>query len=190
MFNNNSLYGKFFRTRTFKQIFPTMNDFVTAATESQIPQVLSEDNLKTLYCLLYARYGNSNVSSSDENQFKYQVYSTIFMYGTAWQKRLEIQSNLSKLTDDEILKGSTAIYNTALNPGTAPGTQTVEELNFINSQNVTKYKKGKLEGYAILADLIKTDVTRDFIDKFKPLFITFVQPEAPLLYPTFEGDEN
>lgn len=186
LFNGSSLYGNF-RTRTFTDIYGSLEEFKDDYTNSGIPTTLSDSNISTLYYLLYARYGNSNIASSDENQFKYKLMSIIFIYGPAWQKRLEIQKKLMEMSDDEMLKGSTAIYNTALNPSQAPSTETVEELNYINSQNTTKYKKGKLEGYAALYSLIETDVTEAFIGKFKKLFITVVEPDYPLWYKT-EGD--
>ena len=184
--NGSSLYGNF-RTRTFADIYTTFEDFNKDYTSNGIPGSLSAVNLKTLYYLLYARYGNSNIASSDENQFKYKVFSTIFMYGPAWQKRLEIQKNLMDLDEEDIIKGTTAIHNNALNPSTAPSTQALEELNYISSQNTTKYKKSKIEGYATLYALIETDVTEEFIGKFKKLFITIVEPDLPLWYAT-QGD--
>lgn len=185
-FNGSSLYGNF-RTRTFTNIYSDFESFKTDYIDCDIPTTLDDTALKTLYYLLYARYGNSNIASSDETQFKYKVFSTIFMYGPAWQKRLDIQKKLIDLGDDEILVGATAIYNSAYNPETAPSTQSTEELNYINQQNVTKYKKSKLEAYAVLEELIKTDVTEQFIGKFKKLFITIVEPELPLWYTT-QGD--
>ena len=180
-YNGSSLYGNF-RTRTFSDIYTSFEDFKEDYVDNGIPVTISDANLTTLYYLLYARYGNSNIASSDETQFKYKLFSKIFMYGPAWQKRLEIQKKLMELSDDEIVKGATAIYNSALNPSQAPSTQTLEELNYINSQNTTKYKKSKLEAYAILEELIRTDVTEAFIGKFKKLFITVVEPELPLWY--------
>jgi hypothetical protein len=186
-YNGSSLYGNF-RTRSFADIYTDLAAFKTDYTTNGIPETLSETNLTTIYYLLYARYGNSSIASSDETQFKYKLFSTIFMYGPAWQKRLEIQKKLLELSDDEIVKGTTAIYNTALNPSQSPSTQSLEELNYINSQNTTKYKKSKIEGYATLYSLIETDVTEEFIDKFKKLFITIVEPELPLWYIT-EGEK-
>ena len=110
------------------------------------------------------------------------------MYGPAWQKRLEIQGKLLALTDDELVKGTTAIHNSALNPSTSPSTQSLEELQYINAQNTTKFKKSKLEGYSSLYAIIETDVTEKFIDKFKKLFITVVAPEKPLWYETYIED--
>ena len=184
MICNETVYG-IFRTRTFTQIYDSAEAFKEDYETCGIPTTISEESLTTLFYLLYARYGNSNISSSDENQFRYKVFSTIFMYGPAWEKRLDIQKKLRDLKESDIFKGSTAIYNTALNPETAPGT---DELNYINSQNTTKYTKSKLEGYAILTELIKTDVTEAFIGKFKKLFLNILAPQAPLLYAT-EGEE-
>ena len=185
-YNGASLYGNF-RTRTFTGVFPELSLFEEDYNTCGIPTTLSSDNIKTLYYLLYARYGNSNIASSDENQFRYKLFSTIFMYGPAWQKRLEIQQKLIALSEDEIRTGAAAIYNSALNPSTQPTTSTLEELPYINGQNTTKYKKSKLEGYAILEELIRSDVTESFINKFKKLFITVVEPDSPLWYIT-QGD--
>lgn len=92
--------------------------------------------------------------------------------------------SLSLDDNSEIYKGSSAIYNTALNPNTTPGTDTDNELNFINSQNVTKYKKSKLEGLAILSDLLKNDVTEEFLRRFDDFFKTIIYSGRTLLYET------
>lgn len=108
------------------------------------------------------------------------------MYGPTWAKRLDIQEKLRNLSEDEIKKGSRAVYNHAYNPGTAPSTATLTELTFIDNQNTTNYVRSTIEGYAALTDLLETDVTKEFIDKFKKLFLLIVQPEEKLLY----GSEN
>ena len=76
MLNNGSLYGNY-RTRTFSDIWKTFDEFRDEYIDSPL-QNMSVSNLEILYYLLYARYGNSHIASSDENQFKYQVYATIF----------------------------------------------------------------------------------------------------------------
>lgn len=184
--NGSSLYGNF-RTRTFVEIWNNEEAFANDYNNNGIPVSISSVSLKTLFYLLYARYGNSNIASSDENQFKYKVFSTIFMYAPAWEKRLDIQKKLRELSDEEIMKGSTAIYNSALNPSTAPSTAALEELPYINQQNATKYKKAKMDAYATLYALIETDVTEELIGKFKKLFITIVEPDRALWYKT-EGE--
>lgn len=180
-------YGSF-RTRTFAQIFPNIEEFRNTATEAQIPLKISQESLTTLFYLLYARYGNSNIACRDENQFKYSVFSKIFMYGPAWEKRLEIQDALRSLTEEDIVKGGSALYNHAFNPSTQPATDTESALPFINDQNRTIYTNSKLDGYNALSNLLKTDVTGDFINTFKDLFIKVVASPDPLLYTTYPED--
>ena len=104
-------------------------------------------------------------------------------------KRLEVQKKLRELSDDEILIGSKAIYNHAFNPSVAPSTQNMTELPYINDQNTTNFKRSKLDAYTLLLELLETDVTEEFIDKFRPCFKQFVRPEKPILFVT-EVDEE
>lgn len=190
---NCNLYGNF-RTRTFAEIFTeqgldSVQVFDTAIKECGIPLKIKDDSLSTLFYLLYARYGNSHIASSDENTFLYKLASTIFMYGPTWEKRIEIQDKLRALQETEILKGSEAIYNTANAPGTeiAGLVDNEGKLDFLSGQNTTAYRKSKMEGYATLASLLETDVTKEFIDRFANLFLKIVEPYEPLWYVTEEN---
>ena len=179
-------YGSF-RTRTFADIFESAENFKEMYNAVEFPKAFMEENtITTVFYLLYARYGNSHIAYTDENQFVYAVFSNIFMYGPAWEKRLEIQDKLRNLTEDEITRGGKAIYNHAYNPGTQPSTSTLEELEAINDQNVTNYKKSKMEAYGTLWELITTDVTEAFVGKFKKLFLNVVAYDTPLVYKTYE----
>ena len=175
-----SLYGNF-RQLKFTDIWEKYSEFEFDVNSSPL-KILDNAHLEILYYLLYAQYGNSVVASSDLEQFKYKVYSTIYMYGPTWVKRLEVQEKLRGLTEADIIAGTKAIHNHAFNPDTKPSTSTLEELLAINDQSTTTYKRSKLEGYNILLDLIQTDVTKEFVDKFKKLFLTVVEPELPLWY--------
>ena len=180
---NNSLYGNY-RQVKFTDVWQTAESFVSDYKNNGIETTISDKTATTLYYLLYSRYGNSVLASSDTNRFKYDVWATIFSYGPTWEKRLEIQDKLRNLTDDELFTGATQIYNHAYNPGTAPSTSTLDELTAINEQNTSKNKKGKMDAYAMLIALLETDVTESFLDKFKKLFLKVVQPELPLWYTT------
>ncbi len=175
----NSYYGGY-RTRTFANIFPSAEEFNNAITEMPFDKETIDLNL--VYYLLYARYGNSNIAFSDENQFKFSVGSIIFQYGLTWTKRLDVQKKLRALSDAELLTGGKAIYNHSFNPSTEPSTNTLDELLTVNDQNTTNYKKSKMEAYAYLMELLETDVTEEFIGKFKKLFLSVVAPDYPLLY--------
>lgn len=180
---NKSLYGNY-RQVKFTDVWQTAESFVSDYKNNGIETTISDKTATTLYYLLYSRYGNSVLASSDTNRFKYDVWATIFSYGPTWEKRLEIQNKLRNLTDDELFTGATQIYNHAYNPGTAPSTNTLDELTAINEQNTSKNKKGKMDAYAMLIALLETDVTESFLDKFKKLFLKVVQPELPLWYAT------
>lgn len=182
-----SYYGSF-RTRTFADIFGSSEELVEAYNEfppsSKYNGSLSQTEIETIYYLLYAKYGNSHIAYTDENQFKYALYSIIWQYAPTWKKRLDIQDKIRGLSEDELRSGARAIYNHAFNPSTAPSTSTMEELLTINDQNTTNYKKSKLEAYGILWELLKTDVTDTFLTKFKKLFIVVTAPDYPLYYTT------
>lgn len=181
---NNSLYGKYYRQVKFTDVWGDAPTFVSEYNSSGIETTISDTTATTLYYLLYSRYGNNVIASSDTNRFKYDVWATIFSYGPTWEKRLEIQEKLRDLTDDDLFAGATQIYNHAYNPGTAPSTNYIDELPAINEQNTSKHKKDKMSGYAMLISLLETDVTERFLDKFKKLFLNVVQPELPLWYAT------
>lgn len=185
-----NLYGNF-PNRTFADIFPDLDVFMTEYKNSGLyadPNKMEDTNITTLYYLLYARYGNSVISSYDETQFMYKVFSTMFMYGPTWEKRLYIQGKVRTLDENQIIIGSKRINNRSYNPSTAPTTDTLNELTTINEQVTDGWKKSLLEGYANLMALVDTDVTEEFISKFKKLFITVVEPNLPLWYKTAEGE--
>ena len=98
----------------------------------------------------------------------------------------------------------TTINNHAYNPSTAPSTQSTSELDYIDQQNVAKgtdtrtisgsdskttgqvVTKSKMDAYAQLWDLVATDVTNDYIAKFRKCFKQFISPERNMVYVTEE----
>ena len=96
----------------------------------------------------------------------------------------------------------TTVNNHAYNPSTAPSTQSTNELDYIDQQNVAKgtdtrtisgsdskttgqvVTKSKMDAYAQLWDLVATDVTNSYIAKFKNCFKQFVAPERRMIYVT------
>lgn len=148
---------------------------LTAARQSQ------------LYYLLYAKYGNSPISYMDENQFKAALFSIVFQYGGAWEKRLDIQAKLQGLQLEqgngaELFDGTLAIYNHALNPASDPSTDSVEELTYINDQNTQRFKYSKLDAYRRLWELLRSDVSDEFLRRFAKLFSKFAGNRRPAIY--------
>lgn len=179
-----------FDTKLFTEVWESVDDFIADYKNNGVPNLISDANATTLYYLLYAKYGNSPIANFDENQFKYKIFTIIFQYGPTWEKRLDIQTKLRAITDEDLLKGSKAIYNHAFNPSQAPGTGTLEELDYINDQNTTNYKKSKMDAYGQLWELLKFDVTGEFLNKFQKCFKQFVKPERTFIYVTDLEDDD
>ena len=184
-------------TKLFCEVFEEFDDFlyyyvneIDASIKVFNPTTETGLNtLKRIYYLLYARYGNNPIANYDETQFIWKLFTIVYQYGPTWAKRLDVQEKLRALTDDQLKEGSKAVFNHAYNPTEIPSGD--DDLSFINEQNRTKYTKSPLEGYAILEELLKTDVTTEFLNKFQKLFKQFVRPERTWIYVTdIEGGED
>lgn len=186
MWYRSDLYGNY-RTRTFTDIFPDYDTFQDEYDDTAFEGMITDANCEILYYLLYARYGNSSIASSDETRFKYSLFALIFQYGPAWEKKLALQQTLRGLTQDQLRLGSKLINNHVANPGDTASTASLDELTGVDDQNTSTYRKGILESYNLLIELLEDDVTESFIRKFQKLFLQFVNPEVPLWYES-EGD--
>ncbi len=184
-----------YSTVLFTDIWDNVDDFKEDLADSPFAGCISTsnpDNVSIVFYLLYARYGNNPIANLDEMQWKFKIFSVIFQYGPTWEKRLELQGKIRALTDSDLLTGSKAIHNHAFNPSTAPSTGDLNELPYINDQQTSSFKKNKLDAYTQQWDMLETDVTEDFLNKFKKCFKIFVSPERPLVYvsDTPEGEEE
>lgn len=177
---------------TFSEVYGSASEFLTAVKDCPLmvksvvdgttTYIMNDTSINKLFYLLYARYGNSPIANADVNQFKYKVYSIIFQYGPTWEKKLEIQQAVRGLNINDLKKGTTSIYNKALNPESAPSTHTTTEIDYINEQNVSKIEKNDSQAYAEWMSLLEEDVTGYFIRRFESCFKKVVLPERPLLY--------
>lgn len=187
-YNGSSLYGNY-RSRTFSEIFykedvPSEEVFTSEWNKTTFPAYTEELPTALIFYLLYSRYGNSTIASSDENQFKYKLFSLIFQYAPTWQKELDVQKKIRALNVEDFQKGTQNIVNNAANPSTQPSTLDTEELPYVNQQNVSKTTRSLADGYALMLSLLKEDVTESFLKRFQKLFLTIVEPERPLWYTT------
>lgn len=176
-------------TETFYEIYPTYEAFKADYLEQYPELPITLDNLQILYNLLYAKHGTDEILNMTQMQFKYRLFGTVFQYGPAWETRLKIQAKVRALVDnDELLReGSKAVHNHAFNPSTDPSTASLSELEYINDQNTTNYKKSKIDAYSDAWALVVSDVTEQFLDRFDKLFKTFVNPFG---YGYVQEDEN
>lgn len=180
-------------TRTFCDIFPDVNTFILEWENSGIAETaldldisFSTNEIFMTYYLLYAKYGNSHIASSDENQFKYKLWSIMFQHGPTWIKKLNLQKEIRALNINDIAN-TKAIYNHSFNPSTEPSTATLEELTTINEQNTSSIKRAKGDAYSLFMSLLDADFSEEYINRFKKLFLKIVEPTIPLWYIT-EGE--
>lgn len=186
--------GGVYNNRTFSEIFPDADTFYNeylqsglASTESTV----TEPNMKVLYYLMISRWANSHPKSSDENRFIMSLFSIVMMYGPSWEARLKVQKEFRDLIgNEELFTGSTQINNHAYNPGTPASTEEFEPLSKINDQTAQRWKKSKLEGYANLMAVLKTDVSDEFLDKFDHLFRNMLEPDGNLYYITTPEEQE
>ena len=176
-----------YSTELFHDIYKTYDEFKVdydSLGKGCYGQVITDNNAKLTYYLLLSRFGNSPIANMDIEQFKLKLQAVIWQYGPSWEKRLDIQKKLRELQDEDLFKGAQAIYNHASNPGQLESETTVDlpELKYIDNQNTTNYKKSKMDAYTQLWDLLVTDVTNDYLNKFRPLFKQFARPEQNYIY--------
>ena len=192
MAENNTMMIPQYSTVIFTDVWDDVDEFKSDLAASPFANSISTsnpDNVSIVFYLLYARYGNNPIANRDIMQWKFKIFSVIYQYGPAWEKRLDLQKKIRNLTDTELTTGSKAIHNHAYNPSTVPSTGSLDELTYINDQNTSSFKKNKLDAYTQQWDMINTDVTEEFLVKFRKCFKNFISPEEPLLYVT-ESDET
>lgn len=184
---SNPWFAPKYGTFTFCQIWNSYDKFEADYDEAivlfaQNTSPIKKVALKTLFYLLYAKYGNNPIANNDPNQFKFKVYSTIFAYGPTWEKKLDIQDKLRALAEADLLAGAKQIYNHAFNPSATPSTETLEELTYINDQNTALHKKSKMEAYSLLWEILHADTTEEFLRQFRKLFSVAVASQCVPFY--------
>lgn len=185
---NNEMLPQY-STVLFTDIWDNEEDFAEDLASSPFNGAIEDESVEIVFYLLYARYGNNPIANLDRMQWKMKIFSVIYQYGPTWEKRLDLQSKIRALTDTELMTGSKAVHNHAFNPSTTPSTSSLDELTFINDQQTSSFKKNKLDAYTQQWDMLETDVTEDFLNKFKKCFKNFVSPEKPLIFVS-EYDEE
>lgn len=175
-----------YETELFCDIYDNAEDFVTDYKASGLyddNNKITDDNASLLFYLLFAQYANNPIANYDINQFKYKLWSIIFKYGPSWEKRLDIQHTLRNLSESEIMTGASAINAHAYAMGDDQIAADTDPTK-IDQKSSTKYTKSKVDAYSQLWDLLRADVTNEFIGKFKVCFKQFVIPEHPTIYET------
>lgn len=174
-----------YQSETFANTFHDADTFKSKFQASPlagiVPTALDGDALEIIFYLLYARYGNSHFATLDPHQAEFQIFAAVAKYGPTWIRQYNMQSELVDLDEDELLDGAKTIYNHAYNPGTEP---TTAELDAIDDQNTTHQLRSKLDAYEYLSSLLDDRLTDRFLEKFRNIFLKFVEPTGPIWYPS------
>lgn len=174
-----------YNTQLFKQIYPDFDSFKHDFDEEfggYAKDCISATSLKTLYWMLFARYGSNPIVNLTPNIFRSKIVSITFQKGPTWERKLALQKTLRDLSDEDLLAGAKTIFNRAFHDEEAPSTNTTEETPFINAQDVSKQRRSKLDAYSYLQDVLRTDVSEDFLQSYKNLFSKFVSPTITRIY--------
>lgn len=173
-----------YNTVLFSDVFPNYDDFKKCFDEDfdYAKDCISANSLKTLFYILYGRYGNNPIVNYTEEQFKAKLVSNTFQKGPTWERKLAAQKSIRELTEAELQAGARTILNKAMHDEGDPGTDTDTELTYINTQDVSKMRRSKLDAYSYLQDVLKTDVTEEFIRSYAKLFSKFVSPNVTRIY--------
>ena len=180
-------------TKTFSQILPDVATFKKLFDEDfdqYAKDCITSTSLTKLYWLLYARYADSPIVNRSESRFKAELVAITFQKGPTWERKLGAQASLRGLTESELQTGARTIFNRAQHPEQEPGTDTDTELTYINAQDVSKQKRSKLDAYSYLMDVLRTDVTEEFIKSYAKLFTKFVSPNITRIYENDISEEE
>lgn len=182
-----------YNTESFSQIFPDFNSFKKCFDEdfdSYAKDCITSDSMKQLYWLLFARYADNPISNLTINRFKAKIVAITFQKAPTWERRLGVQASLRSLSEAELQTGARTIFNRALHPETEPGTDTDTELTYINTQDVSKQRRSKLDAYSYLMDVLRLDVTEELIQSYAKLFSKFVSPTIIAIYENEVEEED
>ena len=159
---SNTFMKPMYDTNLFCEIWDSSESFLADYNNTgtdftnQVPTTISQQNALMTYLLLFSRYGNNPIANYDVTQFKNKIFTIIWQYGPAWEKRLKMQEDIRGLTLEEIMTGTktgwtsdgsqsqtntgsdTTINNHAYNPSTTPSPTSTNELDYIAQQQVAK----------------------------------------------------
>ena len=181
-----------FDTKLFSEIWEDADKFLTdyKAYETNINNLNKVDDqyAKLTWQLIASKYANTPIRSNSESQFKLSVFGIMFSEAPTFVKKLDIQKKVRDLTDAELAAGETSIANAADNPDEEPTTSTMDELKYINRQNVVKQKRSKIQGLAMQSAMLEEDLSETYVRKFASLFKRVYMP-AEYIYVTREDED-
>lgn len=174
-------------TPTFAEVYEDDAAFIAAYQNGMFPETISVTSCRTLYYLLYARFGNEEIADTiDFNQWQARMMATVFQYAPAWEKKLEIQEKIRNWSEEQILEGAEERYDMSQHTGKPLPEDGI--IKGINAQNRSLRKKDKMSAYSYLSALLDTDITEELLVHFAPLFNPFAGIKSRVHYFTTEEE--
>lgn len=103
-----------------------------------------------------------------------------------------VQDETSSTTVDgtQLTTNNLAGTSSLTSSSTTSGSDNVENSDESTNETTTTLTAGKLKAYEKLLELLQSDVTGEFINKFKICFKQFVMPERTWIYVTNNDEED
>lgn len=166
--------------KTFSDVWDESTDlsseYLTEFPSTGVLKLPDSFNWQVFYYLCVGRWGNTEIIVQDSGlaRWKARFFSLVFQFGPNWAKQLEIQSKLRDLSEEELMRGGLMVSTNALNPAEKPsGTfdgLDMPKVETIQQQATSQSRRSKLDAYAALSSLLRTDVTESFLIRFDSLF--------------------
>lgn len=179
--------------KTFLEVYPKYEDFTSDKTEFSFfaPNDVTDDYYQKTYYLIVSRYGDTPISGySDEARWRLRFWQVISEYLPEYQVKCEMQKTIRSMTLDEFAEAGKLVNNTALNPNTAPSDSSLDELQYINQQNVARRKLSQADAIQRKLSMLEDGMDDDLLDHFKDLFSVVMLTDVPLHVYQEEDDDD
>lgn len=175
-----------YTTKLFKNIFPSYESFKEWYTATPLSDNKNDCPSEKTFTLIAYEYNDSHVSLSPES-FKEHFANDIYTYYREFEATTKGILDLMELTDKDIAIADEIITNVANIPETESSTS-VEEVDFITTQQKNINKKGKLQIKKEQLANKRAFTVRTFINRFRHLFIKIISPAYTFVVGEEEGE--
>lgn len=174
-------------TFLFKNIFPSFEEFKEFLTNEKIVDLTNVENLtfaEFMFKILFRRFHNSNIQYDTIDDFKCDFANILEDYFARYKKQVDLIKKIEQLTEEDILRISTALANQSNNPNSKP-TDPTQPLEFVSAQAFTIARDNKLQAYLRALQNIPTLFIEEMLKKCVNLFKTII----PKVVYVFEDKE-
>lgn len=183
-----SVSNRFAITFYFKEIYPTLADFIDFITDYTTLDNTDEHHAY-LYKMLYNHYANSNIAYDTVDAFNRHFAVTYENIFEQFKFRTDKVKKLYDLADDELNVIQYGIQNVGLNDNSKLENALDNVVPFVSSQTSDKTRANVFVSYLTAVRDIADKYLQDFIDKFRSHFLCIFGIEIPI-YTNVENEEE